>query len=224
MAFRATRPTRAMSAICAMPWTTVQKMMGAISMRIALMKASPNGCIWAPRSGRMTPSRMPIAMAIRTCTHSSFHQAFERCLSMTRVAISAPTSAAAARSVELEQPRGIAHQDLLLQLRLRRKQRHQVDQVAVIRHHLDVGMRPIGAPDHPIGRRLDDLARVGHRVRKGRTGRRDALAAADLDPAFLVALHQLDQGAERKLVEAVGRLDAPHMIDGVAHRDRKSVV
>jgi hypothetical protein len=34
-----------------MPCTTVQKMIGAISTRIALMKASPSGAIRAPVSG-----------------------------------------------------------------------------------------------------------------------------------------------------------------------------
>ena len=50
-ALSATRPTLAMLAMLEMPCTTVQKMMGAMSTRIALMKASPSGCIWAPRLG-----------------------------------------------------------------------------------------------------------------------------------------------------------------------------
>src|SRR4029079_2621553 len=49
---------------------------------------------------------------------------------------------------EFEQPCGIIDQCLLLKRRLRRKQRNEVDEVAVIRHHLDVGMRPVGSPDH----------------------------------------------------------------------------
>ena len=86
----ATRPTRAISAICAMPCTTVQKMIGAISIRIALMKASPRGCILAARSGWTIPSAMPIAMAISTCTHNSFHQALVRRFSIARTVIRVP--------------------------------------------------------------------------------------------------------------------------------------
>ncbi len=44
----ATRPTFAMLAMLAMPCTTVQKMIGAMSTRIALMKASPSGSMRAP--------------------------------------------------------------------------------------------------------------------------------------------------------------------------------
>ena len=50
-ALSATRPTFAMLAMLEMPWTTVQKMIGAMSTRMALMKASPSGCMRAPRSG-----------------------------------------------------------------------------------------------------------------------------------------------------------------------------
>ncbi len=77
-----------MSAIRAMPCTTVQKMIGAISMRIALMKASPSGCMLVARSGLTTPSAMPSAIAIRTWTQSSLHQALVLRFSMARVVIS----------------------------------------------------------------------------------------------------------------------------------------
>src|SRR5690242_9577096 len=123
-----------------------------------------------------------------------------------------------ASGTELEQARRVADQNLLLKIALRREQRHEIDEVAVIGHHLDVRMRPIGSPDHAITRGLDDLARKGHGVDKGWTDGGDALTAADLDPAFLVALHQLDQRLERQLTLAVGRLDAAHVIDGVAYR------
>src|SRR5580692_10728488 len=73
MALIATRPTRAMSAMWAMPVTTVQKMIGAISMRMSLMKASPSGPICAARSGSATPSAMPAAMPISTQTQSWVH-------------------------------------------------------------------------------------------------------------------------------------------------------
>jgi hypothetical protein len=40
-----------MSSMPAMPMTTVQKMIGAISILISLMKPSPNGFIFSPSSG-----------------------------------------------------------------------------------------------------------------------------------------------------------------------------
>ncbi len=52
----------------AMPCTTVQKMTGAIIMRIKLTKASPRGFMAAPVSGAKVPSKTPITMAISTCT------------------------------------------------------------------------------------------------------------------------------------------------------------
>ena len=52
----------------AMPCTTVQKMTGAIIMRIRATKASPKGFMAAPSFGSRTPSAMPTAMAISTCT------------------------------------------------------------------------------------------------------------------------------------------------------------
>src|SRR5262249_18008959 len=44
------------------------------SMRIALMKASPSGCMAAPRSGHSHPSRMPMPMPMRTWIHSWAYQ------------------------------------------------------------------------------------------------------------------------------------------------------
>src|SRR5947207_1962432 len=146
----ATRPTRAMSAICAMPLTTVQKMIGAISIRIALMKASPSGCIWAPRSGFTAPSRMPAAIATMTWTHSSFHQARREpaLLSAVRVVVVMigpvgwPCAGAGDSALrgELEQPFGIADKQLLLDRRGRGVEWDQIDQITVIGHDLDVRM------------------------------------------------------------------------------------
>src|SRR5262245_30882584 len=93
MALMATRPTRAMSAMCAMPCTTVQKMIGAISILIALMKASPSGCILAASSGCTIPSTMPATIAIKTWIQSSFHQARVRGLSIESVVIPIPETA-----------------------------------------------------------------------------------------------------------------------------------
>ena len=62
----------------ATPVTTVQKMIGAISMRMSLMNASPSGPIWAARSGATMPSAMPSAMAMSTHTQSCAHHGFLR--------------------------------------------------------------------------------------------------------------------------------------------------
>ncbi len=119
-----------------MPCTTVQKMIGAISIRIALMKASPSGCILAPASGLTIPSAMPAAMAMSTWIQSSFHQARPRGLSIASAVIGRTRTGAP----------GLSTRIFLLEFRLRREQRDQVDEVAVIRHHLDVGMRPVACP------------------------------------------------------------------------------
>ena len=52
----------------AMPCTIVQKITGAIIIRISAMKASPSGFMAAPSLGSRTPSAMPMAMAISTWT------------------------------------------------------------------------------------------------------------------------------------------------------------
>ena len=63
-----TRPTFFMSSMPAMPVTTVQKMTGAMIILISLMKPSPSGFISTASVGQKWPTRMPIAMAMRTCT------------------------------------------------------------------------------------------------------------------------------------------------------------
>src|SRR5262249_502489 len=135
-----------MSAMCAMPLTTVQKMIGAISIRIALMKASPNGCIWAPRSGLTAPTTMPKAIAITTWTHSSCHHArrTSRRVSVAKVVavivsplLGGGTCPFSTVGVELEEPFRIRHQELVLLRRIGGVKRDQVDQIAIIRHELD---------------------------------------------------------------------------------------
>src|ERR1700727_2252907 len=92
MALMATRPTRAISAICAMPVTTVQKMIGAISILINLMKASPSGPILAAVSGAQTPSAMPSAMAISTQIQSWDHHGLLLRISAGAVAVAVTLS------------------------------------------------------------------------------------------------------------------------------------
>ena len=57
-----------------MPCTTVQKITGAIIIRISAMKASPSGFIATPVFGKECPSAMPTAMAISTWMYSTLYQ------------------------------------------------------------------------------------------------------------------------------------------------------
>jgi hypothetical protein len=65
-AFSAIRPTLRMSLTPAMPCTTVTKMMGAIIMRMSLMKPSPSGFIAEPAPGASQPTTTPISVPTRT--------------------------------------------------------------------------------------------------------------------------------------------------------------
>ena len=53
-----------------MPDTTVQKMIGAITILINLMKPSPSALIQSlvAKLGHSQPTRAPSTIAIRTCT------------------------------------------------------------------------------------------------------------------------------------------------------------
>ena len=62
-------PTSRSLAMPAIPVTTVQKMIGAISSLISLMKPSPSGLSCCAKCGQKIPSTMPSAMAISTCTY-----------------------------------------------------------------------------------------------------------------------------------------------------------
>ncbi len=60
------RPIFFKSLIDAMPCTTVQKITGAIIIRISAMNPSPSGFIALAMSGKKWPSPMPTAIAIST--------------------------------------------------------------------------------------------------------------------------------------------------------------
>ena len=55
-----------MSSMPAMPTTTVQKMIGVMTILMSLMKPSPSGFIAVPVSGKKWPSRTPMTMATIT--------------------------------------------------------------------------------------------------------------------------------------------------------------
>ncbi len=61
-----TRPTLRMSPAPAMPSTTVQKMIGAISILTSAMKPSPSGLSATPLSGDRAPMVPPTRMATST--------------------------------------------------------------------------------------------------------------------------------------------------------------
>ena len=61
-------------------------------------------------------------------------------------------------------------------------------------------MRPVGAPQHPIRRVVDQALGERHRVMKWLAAGGSALQARDLDPAFLVAGLQIEQRLERGIL------------------------
>ena len=64
-----------MSLMWAMPSATVQKITGAITILISLMKASPSGFSAAPISGHSAPTSTPSAMPISTWIYKCPQQA-----------------------------------------------------------------------------------------------------------------------------------------------------
>jgi hypothetical protein len=55
-----------MSPMPAIPRMTVKKMSGAMSILMALMKATPKGCISVPKAGYQWPTATPVTIASRT--------------------------------------------------------------------------------------------------------------------------------------------------------------
>src|ERR1700686_4443177 len=164
-------------------------MTGAMSARMALIKASPRGCMRAPKSGYTWPRTIPTTMASRTCTQSCRCQAFGWPLfssPVTGAAIAivcsllqpAPSSYLDRLSIRVDwgsdtakfvEPRGIIVKNFLLNFRLGSKERNEVDQVAVIRHDLHIRMWPVRAPQHPISGRFDQFSGKRHSILERRT-------------------------------------------------------
>ena len=88
--------------------------------------------------------------------------------------------------------------------------------MAVVRHVAHVGVREVGAPEDALRRGGDERLRERDGVRERRAVGRDALAAAYLHPRVRT-LHQAQQFAERRLVEAVARLHPRHVVDHERH-------
>src|SRR5437868_8770989 len=72
------RPTFLASWICEMPETTVQKMIGAITILISLIKPSPSALIQSlvAQAGSSQPNSAPSTIAISTWTYKTLYQGF----------------------------------------------------------------------------------------------------------------------------------------------------
>src|ERR1700730_4991875 len=67
-ALRPMRPTLRMSPICATPVETQRKTMGAMAMRISLMKRSPSGFMARACLGSTMPGTIAARIATKTCS------------------------------------------------------------------------------------------------------------------------------------------------------------
>src|SRR5205807_6369458 len=108
-------------------------------------------------------------------------------------------------SGEPEQSGGIVDEKLLPDRGIRRIERDQIDDLALVRHDLDVGMRPVGAPQHAVRRVVDQALGKWHRVMKWLAGGGRPLQARDLYPALFIARLQIEQRLESGIVEALCR-------------------
>src|SRR2546426_9899234 len=99
-----------------------------------------------------------------------------------RVNIWPAPSRGASRSSETEQLRRVVDQHAVPRVLVDGNRGDQIDQVAVIGHAMVVGVRPVGAPYHTLGRMLGEIARQSDRVAERRRLLGDAVGAAELDP------------------------------------------
>ena len=87
-------------------------------------------------------------------------------------------------------------------------------------------MRPVGAPQHPVRKFLDHLARerddvaIGVRlaVQRRRTGNRQALGTADLAPDVLVIVHEFEKAREFRTVDRLRHVRPAHVVDNDGRR------
>ena len=103
----------------------------------------------------------------------------------------------------------------------------EVDQEPVVGHVvLEVGMRPVGAPQHPVRKFLDHLARerddvaigVCLAVQRRRTGDRQALGTAHLAPDVLVIVHEFEEAREFRTVDRLRHVRPAHVVDNDGRR------
>ncbi len=96
-----------------------------------------------------------------------------------------------------------------------------VDEESVVRHvALEVRVRPVGAPQDPVGELLDHTAAEGHHVgvrvplavERGGAGDGEPLGAGHLHPD-VVAGHEPQEAGELRPVHRPGHVRAPHVVD-----------
>src|SRR3981189_1278026 len=117
----------------------------------------------------------------------------------------APFSAmeAKASAVEAVKALRIGDQNPALRRRVRREQRDQIDQIAVVGHVFGyVRVWPVGAPQNPVRCGFDKGPCEGQCIREWRPRVRDALCTADLDPALAVIPRKIEEASKGRLCEA----------------------
>src|SRR5258706_4645634 len=120
-------------------------------------------------------------------------------------------------SLEPIEPRRVVDEKRLALLLRGRDLGQVIDHHAVVRNLLQVGVRPVSAPDRLLGKLCHQLARERDRVLPRRGLPRDALAAAHLDPDVLV-LQQIHQVKEVLLVHSQRGIEPRHVVDDDRHR------
>src|SRR5262245_21759852 len=203
-----------MSPMLAMPTTTVENTIGAMSIRIALMKASPSGCRRSPVCGAKCPSSTPPIIPATTWTHSCAYQR------RPVAEIGACATLTATLMIEPEQPCRIVNEEQPAMLIVRCIQCHEVHQVAVVRHIGDVRVWPVGSPQHASWSGLDERPGEWNGIVKRRTGAGNSFGSRDLHPALFVALDERQQRLECGLLETGGPVHDTHVIDHVRNRQR----
>src|SRR3981189_3132281 len=117
----------------------------------------------------------------------------------------APFSAmeAKASAVEAVKALRIGDQNPALRRRVRREQRDQIDQIAVVGHVFGyVRVWPVRAPQNPVRCSFDEGACEGYCIRERWPRARDALCTADFDPALGLILRKIEEASKRVLCEA----------------------
>ena len=93
-------------------------------------------------------------------------------------------------------------------------------------------MRPVRAPQHTVGKRLDNALREGHDVAIGgalavqrlRPGYREPFWTAHLRPHVWVLAHELDEQLELGAVDRLAYVRATHVVDDDRGRQRAEEV
>ena len=81
-------------------------------------------------------------------------------------------------------------------------------------------MRPIGAPDHPVGEAFDQRAAERNDVVIRRPRDRHALRAGRLDPEILVPVHQPVKSLVLRMIDAFLDVGRAHVVDHDRRRQR----